>query len=108
MLAAGTGWIAEASFLFFLMIRRPPRSTLFPYTTLFRSLALISAHITQIVLGDRRFRVRRKGMGPELLRVTPDLDLVPGENSEPEEDAGGKSGEQEGSPSPMGKHAGTD
>src|SRR3989442_1487601 len=28
--------------LFFLMIRRPPRSTLFPYTTLFRSL-LISA-----------------------------------------------------------------
>src|SRR3712207_8809999 len=26
------------SALFFLMIRRPPRSTLFPYTTLFRSL----------------------------------------------------------------------
>src|SRR3712207_7283244 len=25
---------------FFLMIRRPPRSTLFPYTTLFRSLTL--------------------------------------------------------------------
>src|SRR5690242_21063091 len=25
---------------FFLMIRRPPRSTLFPYTTLFRSSAL--------------------------------------------------------------------
>src|SRR5439155_25685646 len=25
--------------LFFLMIRRPPRSTLFPYTTLFRSAA---------------------------------------------------------------------
>src|SRR3712207_8715123 len=25
------------TFLFFLMIRRPPRSTLFPYTTLFRS-----------------------------------------------------------------------
>src|SRR6266511_4635324 len=25
--------------IFFLMIRRPPRSTLFPYTTLFRSLA---------------------------------------------------------------------
>src|SRR6266496_5915605 len=28
-------WIV---FFFFLMIRRPPRSTLFPYTTLFRSL----------------------------------------------------------------------
>src|SRR2546422_7416926 len=27
-------------FFFFLMIRRPPRSTLFPYTTLFRSLEL--------------------------------------------------------------------
>src|SRR3712207_7923022 len=26
------------AFFFFLMIRRPPRSTLFPYTTLFRSL----------------------------------------------------------------------
>src|SRR5437870_7316150 len=25
------------SFFFFLLIRRPPRSTLFPYTTLFRS-----------------------------------------------------------------------
>src|SRR3712207_6915380 len=28
---------------FFLMIRRPPRSTLFPYTTLFRSLPLCVA-----------------------------------------------------------------
>src|SRR3712207_8622748 len=27
---------------FFLMIRRPPRSTLFPYTTLFRSLRALS------------------------------------------------------------------
>src|SRR5947207_7877019 len=26
-----------STFFFFLMIRRPPRSTLFPYTTLFRS-----------------------------------------------------------------------
>src|SRR2546430_9146201 len=32
--------LAIAIFLFFfLMIRRPPRSTLFPYTTLFRSIA---------------------------------------------------------------------
>src|SRR3712207_8649788 len=28
---------------FFLMIRRPPRSTLFPYTTLFRSVRLAAA-----------------------------------------------------------------
>src|SRR5256885_7249996 len=36
----------RALFFFFLMIRRPPRSTLFPYTTLFRSLdgALARAH----------------------------------------------------------------
>src|SRR3712207_9139098 len=27
-------------FFFFLMIRRPPRSTLFPYTTLFRSVVV--------------------------------------------------------------------
>src|SRR5258708_40313567 len=27
----------DPHFFFFLMIRRPPRSTLFPYTTLFRS-----------------------------------------------------------------------
>src|SRR2546430_7816181 len=29
--------IIQSLFFFFLMIRRPPRSTLFPYTTLFRS-----------------------------------------------------------------------
>src|SRR5436190_13435484 len=29
-----------AILFFFLMIRRPPRSTLFPYTTLFRSAAV--------------------------------------------------------------------
>src|SRR2546430_13578092 len=33
-------------FFFFLMIRRPPRSTLFPYTTLFRS---VTARIRSIV-----------------------------------------------------------
>ena len=32
----GLGWNVTI-FVFFLMIRRPPRSTLFPYTTLFRS-----------------------------------------------------------------------
>src|SRR2546429_7357047 len=29
--------LLSSLFFFFLMIRRPPRSTLFPYTTLFRS-----------------------------------------------------------------------
>src|ERR1022692_3432308 len=31
---------------FFLMIRRPPRSTLFPYTTLFRSIKLLLPQLT--------------------------------------------------------------
>src|SRR3712207_7959810 len=30
---------------FFLMIRRPPRSTLFPYTTLFRSEPQVQQHV---------------------------------------------------------------
>src|SRR3712207_7853557 len=30
-------------YFFFLMIRRPPRSTLFPYTTLFRSIGIFNA-----------------------------------------------------------------
>src|SRR5574340_1334666 len=33
------------TFFFFLMIRRPPRSTLFPYTTLFRSWSQIISHL---------------------------------------------------------------
>src|SRR2546429_9821417 len=33
----------HALYFFFLMIRRPPRSTLFPYTTLFRSALRFSA-----------------------------------------------------------------
>src|SRR2546426_12317988 len=37
-------------FFFFLMIRRPPRSTLFPYTTLFRS------HPPDTLPGDRSER----------------------------------------------------
>src|SRR2546422_8419591 len=35
---------------FFLMIRRPPRSTLFPYTTLFRSVVAISEAVRSTLL----------------------------------------------------------
>src|SRR3712207_6873757 len=35
-------------FLFFLMIRRPPRSTLFPYTTLFRSNTFVFSSWLQL------------------------------------------------------------
>src|ERR1022692_5299976 len=38
--------------LFFLMIRRPPRSTLFPYTTLFRSKeSILSLHFHRVPAG---------------------------------------------------------
>src|SRR2546422_8078799 len=41
MSACVYGYVYTSSlFFFFLMIRRPPRSTLFPYTTLFRSRSL--------------------------------------------------------------------
>src|SRR2546430_10294981 len=48
---------AIASF-FFLMIRRPPRSTLFPYTTLFRSHPA-AQRIATGILGGRRELHRR-------------------------------------------------
>src|SRR5438067_5939178 len=44
---------------FFLMIRRPPRSTLFPYTTLFRSSAA-AALIARIQFLDFNLFVRAK------------------------------------------------
>src|SRR2546426_5412053 len=52
-------------FFFFLMIRRPPRSTLFPYTTLFRSVPRLRAASGPLrgCLGaaDRRVPVRAPG-----------------------------------------------
>src|SRR3712207_9587023 len=51
---------------FFLMIRRPPRSTLFPYTTLFRSL------VSSAWLGDAA-RGRQLASGtPMVTRVLSD------------------------------------
>src|SRR5205085_9831681 len=43
--------------LFFLMLRRPPRSTLFPYTTLFRSLLEGFPFIQEPPSGDLQERV---------------------------------------------------
>src|ERR1022692_3222612 len=42
-------------FFFFLMIRRPPRSTLFPYTTLFRSQVNFTPLAPGLRLGAIRF-----------------------------------------------------
>src|SRR3712207_7126647 len=64
---------------FFLMIRRPPRSTLFPYTTLFRSLP-----------DDRRALDRARQLGNGAARE--------GEGEQPDDrqrDGGGKRGAQD-------------
>src|SRR2546429_9597693 len=54
---------------FFLIIRPPPRSTLFPYTTLFRSLRLPRRGAAlERVHGHRLGRVPRPGQGRALLR----------------------------------------
>src|SRR5438876_8598184 len=45
--------------IFFLMIRRPPRSTLFPYTTLFRSMSEVRGHV-----GGRRLGAQELGDVP--------------------------------------------
>src|SRR2546426_3684813 len=60
---------------FFLMIRRPPRSTLFPYTTLFRSTRLNSSHLVVLPVpllvfaAPRPDRGRRQKQGAALARL---------------------------------------
>src|SRR2546421_6921153 len=70
-------------FFFFLMIRRPPRSTLFPYTTLFRSEELravglplgVEDHDPVVepggaLLGGHLRNIRERGAGCGTLRRT--------------------------------------
>src|SRR3712207_8515650 len=45
---------------FFLMIRRPPRSTLFPYTTLFRSLIVYGRALWMLTL-DAAIQIQLSG-----------------------------------------------
>src|SRR3712207_8065891 len=57
------------AYFFFLMIRRPPRSTLFPYTTLFRSDRGFDRGRHYLVLeyvegGDLHDRVKKEGPLP--------------------------------------------
>src|SRR5438552_8962096 len=51
----------DFTWFFFLIIRRPPRSTLFPYTTLFRSLALERHRSNHVAARDRRRRRCARG-----------------------------------------------
>src|SRR5438034_3841211 len=52
------------------MIRRPPRSTLFPYTTLFRSRIRDAADRVRVLLKAGDF-ARARQLGDSLLRVAP-------------------------------------
>src|SRR5258706_15910174 len=47
------------------MIRRPPRSTLFPYTTLFRSPLLTQAKPPEEGAGREHARIRGRDRGPQ-------------------------------------------
>src|SRR2546430_12646842 len=49
--AVAKAGIPPVAVFFFLMIRRPPRSTLFPYTTLFRSCTRANLEINRIASG---------------------------------------------------------
>src|SRR2546426_5995300 len=68
-------------FFFFLMIRRPPRSTLFPYTTLFRSVSFAAARIDSLggvgiegdgSDGERRHEIRASLPGRPRVGALPD------------------------------------
>src|SRR2546422_6718377 len=52
------------------MIRRPPRSTLFPYTTLFRSVQVESVGNSIIT-----FKARQIALTPKAVTVTPEWKL---------------------------------
>src|SRR3712207_7349269 len=80
--------------VFFLMIRRPPRSTLFPYTTLFRSVpvgGLLVDPTTKVgeqdadfaeVLGGDDQQVNASPVGVRLSRRGSDRDLDGGDRLE--------------------------
>src|SRR6266700_2114570 len=65
----GTGRSRSPSLLFFLLIRRPPRSTLFPYTTLFRSPPGAPGRTS----GPRRRPLRGASCGPRSEEHTSEL-----------------------------------
>ena len=73
-----------SSFFFFLMIRRPPRSTLFPYTTLFRSNTLPASCMTCTSSRSTRSSGReRSGVSPMRLRLR-SRNWTPSHNSRPQ------------------------
>src|SRR2546426_1390665 len=63
------------SFFFFLMIRRPPRSTLFPYTTLFRSAPALGSRYAGVTVAG--IAVAGDGAGRPALDPKGNLGLPP-------------------------------
>src|SRR3989475_11806921 len=70
-------------FFFFLMIRRPPRSTLFPYTTLFRSPQLQEARVSRADRASRGRRARATDRGPARLHLRVSLHELRGAGHAP-------------------------
>src|SRR3989442_10996244 len=60
---------------FFLMIRRPPRSTLFPYTTLFRSVTIVE--LQRSVLTDENGAFHFTDVPAGRYQVVAHLDRLP-------------------------------
>src|SRR5260221_8857627 len=61
---------AGLPYFFFLMIRRPPRSTLFPYTTLFRSERVFARQIEALGRrGDLLVAMTTSGRSPNILEA---------------------------------------
>src|SRR5690348_17475466 len=69
--------------IFFLMLRRPPRSTLFPYTTLFRSQGLAEDDIAGVAYMDGRAGIAPFDMqSPAARMLVALMKQFPGERSE--------------------------
>src|SRR3712207_9409613 len=67
---AGATERAYSNSFFFLMIRRPPRSTLFPYTTLFRScFMMLDANNIYVSSRNHHFDPMEYVKGLDLSRV---------------------------------------
>src|SRR5690348_18422253 len=62
-------------FFFFLMIRRPPRSTLFPYTTLFRSLFIQGPYIFHFAMHQANYVAISECMACISIRILPEKEL---------------------------------
>src|SRR2546425_12139965 len=72
-------------FFFFLMIRRPPRSTLFPYTTLFRSAKKGIVALIFDPMGQGERLMYRDASGKPLARGATGEHVVAGKSCRSEE-----------------------